>query len=95
MKDSPFLKIVACLLGGLVALGQFASCQQQAQMNNYYNDQMQQNMQMQQDMYQGLQNQNQTQQQEMQQLMNQFNGGAMPYNGYGPRSSPPAQPTPQ
>lgn len=85
LKDSPTLKIVACLLGGFVMLTQFATCQQQAEMNNYYSDQMQQGQMQQQNTYQDMQNQNQLQQQQMQQMMNEMNGG------YGPRSSEPEQ----
>lgn len=82
LKDSPTLKIIACLLGALVLLTRFSACQQQAEMNNYYSDQMQQG-QMQQ------QNQNQLQQQQMQQMMNEMNGG------YGPRSSEPRRTEPE
>lgn len=87
LKDSPALKITACVLGGLVMLGQFASCQQQAELNNYYSDQLQQNQMMQQNLYQDLQNQGQMQQQQMQQMMNEMNGGGY----YAPRSSQPQE----
>ncbi|MFK7912276.1 MAG: hypothetical protein AB8B93_00050 [Pseudomonadales bacterium] len=90
LKDSPVLKIIAIVLGSLILLGQFASCQQRAELNNYYSDQLQQNQMMQQNMYQDLQNQNQMQQQQSQQMlneMNQMNGGGY----YAPRSSEPQE----
>ena len=87
LKDSPLLKIMACCLGGLILLGQFASCQQQAELQNFYSDQLENTQLMQENVYQDFQQQNQMQQQQMQQMMNDMNGGGY----YGPRNSEPQE----
>lgn len=91
MKDSYLPKIIIAVIGAVILMSMFSQCSQQAQMQNMYNQQIEDSQIQYQNAQQQMQHMEQQQQMELQQMMQQMNGGypmqqgtMPPNNGYPP-----------